>query len=308
MDEQSKQIVVVGSINTDLVALVGSLPGRGETIAGRSFAIYQGGKGANQAVAAARLGASVRLIGMVGDDTFGKESLRQLRLAGVGCEHVETCSGSSGIAAITVGLDGQNSIVVVPGANAGLSPSFLEDKRSVIRSAGLVLSQLEIPLETVVRLAEICEEEGVPLMLDPAPAQDLPAGLLRRCTWLTPNETETVFYTGEPLGMPETQVAKLRTMGANNVILKRGERGAYLDCVAAAPLAVAALRVPVVDTTAAGDTYNAAFATALMRNESFAACAKFAGAAAAVTVTRPGAQASMPTLAEVHDLLQREKI
>jgi len=310
MGNTSKTIVVVGSINTDLVVTADRLPVAGETITGNSFATFQGGKGANQAVAAAQLGATVTLIGKVGADNFGAESIRQLQSRGVNCEHVAIEQGDSGLAVITVGLGGHNTIIVVPGANAQVSPAFVESKRSVIRQAGIVLAQLEIPVESVLRLAEICQQERVPLMLDPAPAVALPPELIQRCEWFTPNETEAGFYSADSLesNSPAHIVRSLRVLGARNILLKRGELGAYIECVASAPLEIAALRVSAVDTTAAGDTYNGAFATALMAGEDIARCGKFASAAAAVSVTRPGAQASMPTLAEVLELLNQKNI
>jgi ribokinase len=298
---RSKTIVVVGSINTDFVVTTDRLPLVGGTIPGNSFATFQGGKGANQAVAAARLGASVILVGKVGSDSFGAESVRQLRSHGINCDHIAIEQGDSGLAVITVASEGHNTIIVVPGANAGASPAFIESKRSVIREAGIVLAQLEIPVESVVRLAEICEEEGVPLMLDPAPAKELPADLLKRCSWFTPNETEAAFYAfgTNPLTPPEEIVAFLRASGAQNIVLKQGERGAYLGCVGTVAVQIPPARVTAVDSTAAGDTYNGAFATALVNGHPAEFCGRFAAAAAAISVTRAGAQASMPTLSEV---------
>jgi len=302
----SKTIVVVGSINTDLVVTADRLPLPGETITGKSFATFQGGKGANQAVAAAKLGASVTLIGKVGSDAFGSESLRQLTSQGVNCEHVLTELGDSGLAVISVGSGGRNTIIVIPGANAQVSPAFVESKRHVIREAGIVLAQLEIPLDTVLRLAEICKQEKVPLMLDPAPAAALPEGLLELCHWFTPNETEAAFYAAnQDAACTAPQIAiSLRAKGARNIVLKRGDQGVYIDCDDSAPIEIPAMKVLAVDTTAAGDTYNGAFATALMNGEELPACARFASASAALSVTRVGAQASMPTLAESTALLK----
>ena len=307
MGNRPKTIVVVGSINTDLVVTADRLPLPGETITGNGFASFQGGKGANQAVAAAQLGATVSMIGKVGSDAFGAESIRQLQERRVNCDHVEIAPGDSGLAVITVGAGGQNTIIVVPGANAQVSPSFVESRRSVIREAGIVLGQLEIPVETVVRLAEICKQEGVPLMLDPAPAKALPPGLLELCDWFTPNETEAAFYTGEGngLGPVEEIAASLRAKGARNILLKRGEEGAYVDCISNPPFKTAAKQVRAIDTTAAGDTYNGAFAAALVNGKSIGFSAEFACAAAALSVTRPGAQSSMPTLAQVAAFMEK---
>jgi ribokinase len=211
------------------------------------------------------------------------------------------------LAVITVGDGGHNTIVVVPGANAAVSPEFVESKRDVIRGAGIVLAQLEIPIESVLRLAAICAEERVTLMLDPAPAQTLPPELFSQCEWITPNETEALFYAVglDASSTPQQVASALRVLGARNILLKLGERGAYLDPVAQSALAVAALTVAAMDTTAAGDTYNGAFAAALIDGRDIAYCGNFAAAAAAISVTRVGAQASMPSLPEVAAFLSR---
>jgi ribokinase len=254
-----------------------------------------GAAGANQAVAAARLGANVTMIGKVGSDSFGAESIRMLEEFGVNCEHVEVAPGDSSLAVITVSDSGHNTIVVVPGANADVSAEFVESKRDVIRGAGIVLAQLEIPIDSVLRLAAICAAEGVPLMLDPAPARPLPAELLSQCEWITPNATEALFYAAglDASSTPQQVAAALRTRGARNILLKLGERGAYLDRVAQPALSVAAVTVTAVDTTAAGDTYNGAFAAALVAGRDMADCGQFAAAAAALSVTRAGAQTSI---------------
>ena len=305
MNAQSKHIVVVGSINTDLVVTSDRLPCAGETITGLSLATFQGGKGANQAVAAAQLGAKVSMIGKVGSDSYGAESLRELERRGVNCEHVHVEQADSGIAVITVGADGQNTIVVIPGANALVSPEFVESKRRVIREAGIVLAQLEIPVESVLYLAQLCEQEGVPLVLDPAPAKSLPPALLPLCEWVTPNETEARFYAGSQEDDLAEEVAKvLQAKGTRNVLLKLGERGALIARQSLPPHRVAAFPVAAVDTTAAGDTFNAAFASALIEGREIAFCGRFAAAAAALSVTRAGAQASMPTLSEVNAFMK----
>jgi len=310
MGNRPKTIVVVGSINTDLVVTADRLPFPGETVIGNGFASFQGGKGANQAVAAAQLGATVSMIGKVGSDAFGSESIRQLQERGVNCDHVEIAPGDSGLAVITVGSGGRNTITVVPGANAQVSSSFVESKRSVIREANIVLTQLEISLEAVVHLAKICKQEGVPLMLDPAPAKTLPPGLLELCDWFTPNETEASFYAGEGngLGPVEEISASLRAKGARNILLKRGEEGVYVDCISSFSSRIAAKQVQATDTTAAGDTYNGAFAAALVNGNPIGFCAEFACAAAALSVTRPGAQSSMPMLAQVAAFMEKEGV
>jgi len=290
----SKPIVVIGSINTDLVVTAPRLPHPGETLTGTAFATFQGGKGANQAVAAARLGAPVILLGKVGSDTFGATSLRALQTEGIDTQHILTEPGDSGLALISVAAHGENSIVIVPGANALVSPDFIASGREIIAGAAIVLAQLEIPIASVLTLARICHQADVPFILDPAPAQPLPAELLALCTWFTPNETEADFYGGEP---------NLRQQGIQNLVLKRGERGATIHQPNQPPILIAPFPVIAVDTVAAGDTFNGAFAVALAQGQPPAEAARFAAAAAAISVTRPGAQASMPTLAEVQAAL-----
>ncbi len=305
-----KPIVVVGSINIDLVTHTTRIPVEGETIAGDNFQIHPGGKGANQAVAVARLGYPVRMIGCLGNDTFGETLRDQLEIAGVDIESVETVPGSSGVAMIVVSDDGENCIIITPGANAQLAPADLDKNIETIRSAALVLTQLEIPLETVLHLATICTHEGVPLMLDPAPARELPEELLRKVSWLTPNETEAAFFTNEQdqdrdSNDPVDTAEKIIASGARNVALKLGARGAYVASSSGPATFIPSFSVTAVDTTAAGDAFNGAFAVALAMNLAPAESARFA-AAAAVSVTRSGAQPSMPTMAEVEQMLNSE--
>ncbi|HVW78071.1 MAG TPA: ribokinase [Alloacidobacterium sp.] len=306
-----KPIVVVGSINIDLVTHTTRIPVEGETIAGDNFQIHPGGKGANQAVAVARLGYPVRMIGCLGNDTFGETLRDQLEIAGVDIESVETVPGSSGVAMIVVSDDGENCIIITPGANAQLAPADLDKNIETIRSAALVLTQLEIPLETVLHLATICTHEGVPLMLDPAPARELPEELLRKVSWLTPNETEAAFFTNEQdqdrdSNDPVDTAEKIIASGARNVALKLGARGAYVASSSGPATFIPSFSVTAVDTTAAGDAFNGAFAVALAMNMEPAESARFAAAAAAVSVTRSGAQPSMPTMAEVEQMLNSE--
>ncbi len=305
-----RPIVVVGSINMDLVSAAPRIPIAGETLLGSGFQMHPGGKGANQAVAVGRLGYPVEMIGMVGSDLFGEQMRLQLHSAGVGVIAVKTVEGPTGIAAITVAANGENCIVVTPGANAAMSPEYVEQHRSLIRNAGMVLAQLEIPVESVERLAEICAESDVPLMLDPAPAQTLPPTLLQRTRWITPNETEAEFYANHPSGgrfgageaaLQQTARAVL-AQGPRNVILKLGARGAYIVSGVVAQQ-VTAPPVDVLDTTAAGDALNGAFAVALMLGKTPLESVQFAVAAASISVTRSGAQPSMPTLDEVSRML-----
>ncbi|HEY9126378.1 MAG TPA: ribokinase [Acidobacteriaceae bacterium] len=305
MSIAQKPIVVVGSINIDLVANADRIPAAGETLTGSDFQIHHGGKGANQAVAAARLGYPVQMIGRVGDDAFGSQLRDGLSQAGVDANAVAVSKGSSGVAVIIVAASGENSIVVIPGANAQVTPEDLDANIEIIRSAGIVLAQLEIPLDTVLHLSALCEREGVPLMLDPAPARPLPPELLRRVAWFTPNETEAAAFAHSHPGEENEKTAQsLREQGIAGVVLKLGARGAYLAASSGERHVIAPFPVKAVDTTAAGDCFNGAFAVALLSGSTPQESARFAAAAAAISVTRPGAQPSMPTMAEVRALLK----
>jgi ribokinase len=310
VDVPKKPVVVVGSINIDLVSTTERIPAIGETISGRDFQIHPGGKGANQAVAVARLGYPVRMIGRIGTDAFGKQLRSNLESAGVDVAGVMTSEGTSGVAVILVDNKGENSIVITAGANALLSPQDLDTNIEIIRSAGLVLTQLEIPLETVEYLADLCDREGVPLILDPAPARKLQVDFLRRVAWFTPNETEADFFvdflggSSETAG-PEDIALELTARGLQGVILKLGSRGAYISGTNGEARSIASFPVNAVDSTAAGDAFNGAFATGLMIGKSPIESAQFASAAAAISVTRAGAQPSMPEMEEVERLLNQ---
>jgi ribokinase len=306
---EKRPIVVVGSINTDLVAIADRIPAVGETVLGTGFQVHPGGKGANQAVAIARLGYPVQMIGRLGSDNFGAQLRTHLQAVGVDCSGIATCEGSSGVAVILVSNRGENCIVVTPGANAKFTPRDVEASLSMIRQAGMVLAQLEIPMDTVECLATLCQREAVPLILDPAPAQDLPAEILRRLTWFTPNETEAAFYTGnvaadESAISPDETARSLLTKGCRSVLLKLGRRGAYLATSEKPGQLIPAFEVTAVDSTAAGDAFNGSFATGLMLGRSPLDSAIFAAAAAAISVTRAGAQPSMPSMAEVERFLE----
>lgn len=306
----AKRIVVVGSINLDLVAGVSRMPQEGETLAGTAFETYSGGKGANQAVGAARLGADVALVGCFGNDLFAERLRRDLEQAGVDTSASYTVDRSSGSAIIMVTPHGGNSIVVIPGANAELTAEHLEEQRELFRDASIILTQLEIPLPTVEALARMASELNVPLMLDPAPACSLRREILEHVTWLTPNETETRRIL-EPLEHRQEQgqdaveaaAARLLETGVRNVVLKLGERGVYLAGRDVEPVYLPPFRVQAVDTTAAGDAFNAGFAFALTNGKLPKEAARFACAVAAISVTREGAQPSMPAFAEVEELM-----
>ena len=301
-----KRIVVVGSINLDLVAFADRVPVAGETISGNAFQTFFGGKGANQAVAVARLKHPVSMVGAVGDDAFGPQLKKALRAAGVDVRAVKVAAGSSGVALIATGQRGENLIIVVPGANGKLLPRDLDKHKATIRTAGMLLAQLEIPMETIEYLGLLARKFDVPLMLDPAPARALPAELLRNVTWLTPNETETralLGTSGEEVN-PTAAADRLLGQGASNVILKMGEKGVFVASSGGARIQIPAFAVQAVDTTAAGDAFNGAFAAALMQGQSVDDSARYACAVAAISVTRRGAQPSMPSRNEVTRFLK----
>jgi ribokinase len=311
MNSTRKPIVVVGSINMDLVAHIHVIPVPGQTVIGTGFDTTPGGKGANQAVAVARLGYpgthshSVAMIGCVGSDVFGQALLDNLTQAGVGVSGVTRVSGPSGVAPILVDDKGQNSIVVVPGANGKVDIAAVDRHADLIRSAGMVLCQLELPLSTVDHTIALCAEAGVPVMLDPAPAAPLPDDVFTRIAWFTPNETEALLYTS-PNASPETAASELIAKGLAGVVLKRGAEGAYVATAQGLTAWVKPFKVQVIDTVGAGDCFNGAFAVALLEGLDPIAAARFASAAAAISVTRRGAQASMPTRAEVDALLAEQ--
>ena len=302
MPNTRKPIVIVGSVTMDMVTLTPQIPRTGQTVIGTSFSTTPGGKGANQAVAAARLGYPVQMVGKVGDDTYGSLLIENLQRAGVDTHGMSTASGSSGLAPIFLAHDGQNSIVVVPGANGKVDSAFVNDHTELLRSAGMVLCQLELPLATTESTLTLCAELGVPAMLDPAPAAELPDSVWPHIAWLTPNESEAALYVGN--NQPVEKSAKdLLARGVRGVVLKRGAEGAYVATADGVAGWVQPFRVDAIDTVAAGDCFNGAFAVGLMEGLDPMHAARFASAAAAISVTRRGAQASMPSRADVDAFL-----
>ncbi len=309
-------VVVVGSLNMDFVVSVEHLPAPGETVLGRDFQMIPGGKGANQACAAGKLGSgsvAVRMIGRVGYDVFADHLKASLSAAGVDVSAVHgTRTQPTGVALIWVDRKGQNSIVVASGANHALPASDVESMRSVFRGAALALFQLETPIDTVSAALALAREEGLRTVLDPAPAQPLPAEMLHRVDILTPNESEALMLLGRPPARvspaegPELAAA-LRNLGPRTVILKLGDQGCfhYDDT---GYWHVPAFPVEVRDTTAAGDTFNAALAVALAEGQPMDRAIPFANAAAAISVTRLGAQASAPARSEVDAFLTQRNM
>jgi ribokinase len=302
-------IAVVGSLNMDFVVQVQALPRPGETVSGTNFETIPGGKGANQAVAAGRLGGRARMVGRVGDDVFGQKLVESLASAGVDASGVVVTPGTpTGVALIPVESGGQNQIVVAPGANGRLTP---DDVARGLRglAGGLLLLQLESPLDAVERAAHIGREAGASVVLDPAPARELSEALLSNVAYLTPNENEAAALLGrrqEALSLTEAPEAAraLRARGPRTVILKLGAQGAYVDD-GSGGRHFPAPRVDAVDATAAGDTFNGALAVALAEGRRLPDAVAFANVAAALSVTRRGAQASIPTRPEVDAKLAR---
>jgi ribokinase len=302
----NSKILIAGSLNMDLVAFAPRIPVAGETLTGRTFLSVPGGKGANQAYAAARLGSSVAMLGRVGGDDLGRQ-LRQ-NLEGAGCDVsgvLTTADATTGIALIFVADSGQNSIVIVAGANGRLSPEDIAAAASRFAGVAYVLLQLESPLATVVAAAQAARRAGAQVILDPAPAPSspLPPELLSNVDILTPNESEAAILTGAaPRRMnPDEAIeiaGRLRASGPAAVIVKIGEQGVALVTGEGSQV-VRAPAVTAVDSTAAGDIFNAALAVASADGAEIAAACRFANCAAALSVTRRGAQASAPSRAEV---------
>ncbi|MDR6999752.1 ribokinase [Neobacillus niacini] len=290
------KITVIGSSSMDLVVTAPRRPNKGETILGESFKTVPGGKGANQAVAAARLGAEVHMVGCIGGDAFGKSILDNFKENGVFTSYVEPVTHSeSGTAHITL-ADGDNSIIVVKGANNYVTPDFVEKALDVIRNSNIVLIQQEIPEETVEYVSGKCNEFGVPLMLNPAPARPISKDVIEKAAYITPNESEaSILFENQNLHSVLMQYPNklFITEGKNGVRFHNGEE----------EVVVPSYTVEAVDTTGAGDTFNAALAVALAEGKSFIESVQFANRAASLSVTKFGAQGGMPTRKAVEESL-----
>ncbi|MEP7364124.1 MAG: ribokinase [Acidobacteriota bacterium] len=306
-----ESILVAGSLNMDFVARVGVLPAAGQTLTGLSFDLIPGGKGANQACAAGKLAGpatAVRMAGCVGTDSFAEDLCHSLALAGVEVGAVQRVAGATtGAAMINVDAAGQNTIVVIPGANQRFEATHAEALRGTLRESAWVLLQLETPLGTVEAILQAARQEGTQSMLDPAPAQTLTRELLSLVDVLTPNESEACILLGRPLsrvGLAEApaMARALLALGPRAVVLKLGEAGCYYSGPEGEHVAPA-FTVRAVDSTAAGDTFNAALAVALTERLPVPAGLRFANAAAALSVTRPGAQTSAPSREETEAFL-----
>ena len=305
-------IVVVGSLNMDLVVRMPQIPRPGETLLGGVFKTFPGGKGANQAVAAARLGGQVTMIGCVGDDAFGREMRTTLAREGIDTTHVLIHpEAATGVALIQVDAQGQNSIAVASGANFCLTGAEVEKALQSIDEFDALVMPLETPLETIYAAAKIAAQRGAKVILNPAPAQVLEKDLLELVDVLLPNEYEIALMTGVPLQTPaDTRRAaeKLLDLGVKNLLVTLGSHGSALFSPSAPETLIPAWLVRAVDTTAAGDCFVGALAVALCEGRSLQDAAKFASAAAALSVTREGAQPSLPRRSEVEQFLRERNM
>jgi len=297
------KIVVVGSSNTDMVVKTDRLPQPGETILGGEFAIVPGGKGANQAVAAARLGADVTLVARLGIDAFGESALENFQEEGINTRFiVRDPDAPSGVALIFVDANGENMIVVAPGANSRLSVEDVENAADAIRNSSALLLQLEVPMDAVVRAAEIAHTGRVKVLLTPAPARQLPRHLLEMVDVLIPNEIEAATLLGLSGEVDEQNARRLLDLGINTAVLTLGAKGALIVTPDDATHLVPARKVDAVDSTAAGDAFAGALAVRLASGSDIMTSVDYACRAAAVSVTKIGAQSSLPTSAEVDAL------
>ncbi|MGD7009715.1 ribokinase [Metabacillus sp. 84] len=291
-----EKILVIGSASIDLVVTSPRRPQNGETVLGESFIMVPGGKGANQAVAAARLGADVFMAGCVGDDSYGEAILNNLKENGVKTDYVKTLPETASGTAHIILAEGDNSIVVVQGANKLVTPSIADEALPVLKEAKMVLIQQEIPEETVEHVSRLCQKHGVPLLLNPAPARTAAGKVLDRAAYITPNETEaTLLFKGMPL-------ERALEANPNKLIITEGKNGVrYHD--GKEIRSIPPFPVEALDTTGAGDTFNAAFAVACSEGKNLAESIRFANRAASISVTKIGAQGGMPYRKEVDQTL-----
>ncbi|MBR1869007.1 MAG: ribokinase [Bacteroidales bacterium] len=301
-----KNILVIGSSNTDMTVLTGKMPAPGETVLGGEFRMGAGGKGANQAVAAARLGADVSFVCKLGRDVFGDNAVEGYRREGLDVSGILRCDSPSGIAVITVDASAENCIVVAPGANARITPEDMDSLKAKFESASILLVQLEIPVETVLRAMEMAREAGMTVVLNPAPACALPGRMLELTDLLIPNQTELSMLSGLPVTDETSAAAAAKVLmekGISNVIVTLGSKGSLVCRKGGEPVMVPARKVKAVDTTAAGDTFCGAVCTGLTEGMDLGQAVRFATAASSLTVQKPGAQDSLPYRKEVDKIL-----
>ena len=296
-----KKILVIGSLNVDMVVNVPHMPVAGETILAGDMELVPGGKGANQAYAAGRLGAQVTMFGAVGDDSYSDIEKKSLASVGVDTSHLLVRKeNSTGLAWISVNSEGDNSIVVIQGANATLTERDIAAHEDLLRDCDILLCQLEIPLKTVVYAAKRAKEFGKTVILDPAPVpKEFPEELFSYIDVIKPNEKEAAQLLGEPVTNYEEASDKLRASGVKNVLITLGPKGAYINSESEGKHLIPVRQVPVVDTTAAGDSFTAALAVRLAEGSSLVQAVRYANEVAAIVVTRKGAQTSIPDASEV---------
>jgi ribokinase len=303
-------VVVFGSLNMDLVVRTPRLPAAAETITGHEFFTAPGGKGANQAVAVARLGAPTKMVGRVGGDAFGRELRQNLTAAGVDVSAVFTdTTVSSGVAVIAVDDNAQNNIIIVPGANSQIGQDDLDRVETSLAGAKVLLLQLEVPLDAVVAAARLAHERGITVVLDPAPAQELPPELYTLVDIITPNEIEAGQLVGLAIKNPEDAagVAKmLLSLGVQTVMVKMGALGVIYALAESEPVFVPAFEINAVDSVAAGDAFNGGLAAALVAGQPLPEAVRWGAAAGALSATKMGAQASMPPRAEFDAFLSQQ--
>ncbi|OME10661.1 ribokinase [Paenibacillus odorifer] len=304
-------IVVIGSLNMDMVVRTNRSPDAGETLIGQAFALSPGGKGANQAVAAARLGAEVSMIGRVGKDTFGSEMLEIIRNEGIHIEHISVSEHqATGVASIIIEEDGENRIIVVPGANIELTVQDIQALEAVISQTKIIVLQLEMDLAMSEQAIAIAHRKGIPVILNPAPARVLKDEMLAQVSYLTPNETEAGILSGMTVDSAETAEQAARILlqkGVQNVIVTLGSKGALIVNAEGAK-AVPGFPVKAVDTVAAGDSFNGALAQQLVLGKTLEEAVSFANAVGALAVGKEGAIPSLPQLSEVEQFLKRNSL
>jgi ribokinase len=299
---QKSKILVIGSSNTDMVVKTTRLPKPGETIIGGDFFMFAGGKGANQAVAAARLGAHVSFGCNLGNDLFGKQALENFQKDNIDISYATLDAHQpTGVAVISVDEKAENVIIVAPGANATLSPKHIDSMEKAFEEADIILTQLEIPEETTNAISAMAKKYGKKLIINPAPARPIPENVLNKLFLITPNETETELLTGIYPDSPEkyeTSTSKLLSMGVEHVIITLGDKGAFYKSKKESFL-VASEKVKAIDTTAAGDVFNGAIAVSIANRKNWHEAISFANKAAAFSVTKMGAQTSAPCLKDL---------
>ncbi|VBB05412.1 ribokinase/fructokinase [Lucifera butyrica] len=305
---QKKAVLVIGSLNMDLVAAVEKLPAQGETVFGKTFSTFPGGKGANQAVAAAKLGVPVTMAGCLGQDGFAGDLIKSLTAAGIDTSCIRYTGTSTGTALITVGNEGMNTIVVIPGANACCNPGDVDRALAAFDQAGILVVQHEVPPQTVEYAIRTAKGKGWTVILNPAPARTIAPDVLALIDIITPNETEIASLTGCKADGKEaavTAAGHLLAAGVGTVVVTLGAQGA-VGCTGDAVIHVSACPVTAVDTTAAGDAYTGALAAALAEGKTLAEGMRFAAAVAALAVTKEGAQPALPWREEADAFIRQQ--